>query len=354
MNVLALNSSPRSSAESKTELMLNHLVGGMREAGAEMEVIGLRDKKIKNCIGCFTCWTKTPGICVHNDDMTKELFPKWLASELVVYASPLYHYTINAAMKAFIERTLPVLEPFFEQIDGQTRHPLRHETPAAVVLAVAGFPEDSVFDQLSNYVNFMFGSSRKLLAEIYRSGADIMPRLEKIKDDILEATVQAGRELVKDMKIAPQTMARIRQPIIDFDTFAKLGKMFWKSCIAEGVTPKMFEEKGLIPRPDSIDTFILVFKIGFNAQAAENMQAVLQFDFSGEVTGTCYFTIEDGRIDAQEGTAEFADLTIVTPFEVWMDIMTGKAEGQQMFMEQKYQVSGNIELLMRMGALFGS
>jgi len=95
MKVLALNSSPRTGRDSKTELMLNALVEGMREAGAEVEVVNLREKTIKNCIGCFTCWTKTPGICVHKDDMTKELFTKWLESDLAVYATPLYHYTVT-------------------------------------------------------------------------------------------------------------------------------------------------------------------------------------------------------------------------------------------------------------------
>jgi predicted lipid carrier protein YhbT len=36
-----------------------------------------------------------------------------------------------------------------------------------------------------------------------------------------------------------------------------------------------------------------------------------------------------------------------------MDIMTGKADGQQMFMEQKYTVDGDLNLLLRMNELFG-
>ena len=57
--MLAINSSPRGDRQSKTALMLNHLVQGMRDAGAEVDVVNLRTKKIQNCIGCFTCWTKT-------------------------------------------------------------------------------------------------------------------------------------------------------------------------------------------------------------------------------------------------------------------------------------------------------
>lgn len=44
MKILALNSSPRTGGQSKTELMLTHLVAGMQEAGAEIEVVNLREK----------------------------------------------------------------------------------------------------------------------------------------------------------------------------------------------------------------------------------------------------------------------------------------------------------------------
>ena len=80
----------------------------------------------------------------------------------------LYHFTVNATMKAFIERTLPVVEPFLKRLDDSTSHPLRQNPPRAVVLSVAGFPEASVFAQLTSYVNFLFGKG--LVAEIYRPG----------------------------------------------------------------------------------------------------------------------------------------------------------------------------------------
>jgi multimeric flavodoxin WrbA len=70
MKVLAINSSPRSHGISKTGILLDALAKGMREAGAETEIVQLLKKSVRNCIGCYTCWTKTPGICTHNDDMT--------------------------------------------------------------------------------------------------------------------------------------------------------------------------------------------------------------------------------------------------------------------------------------------
>jgi len=348
MKILSINSSPRTGRESKTELMLNYLVEGMQEAGAEVEVVNLREKKIKYCIGCFTCWTKTPGKCIHKDDMTKELFPKWLKSDLVVYATPLYHYTVNAEMKAFFERTLPVLEPFFEQRDNRTMHPLRQTPPDAVVLSVAGFLEMSVFDQLSNYVQFLFGRNGRLLAEIYRPAAEMLSRIEDKKEEVFEATIQAGRELVTSRKVSTETLNQIQQPIIDFQTFAQMGNLFWKTCIAEGVTPREFREKNMIPRPDSIESFMLVFPFGLNSEAVGDRKISLQFNFSGEVTGSCYFTIEKGNVSPKEGSKENPDITIETPFELWMDIITGKADGQQMFMDQKYTVEGDLSLMIQL------
>ena len=361
MNVLALNSSPRGDGESKTELMLNRLVAGMREGGAEVEVVSLKNKKIKPCAGCFSCWTKSPGICVHKDDMTRELFPRLLKSDLVVYASPLYHFTVNAVMKTFIERTLPVLEPFFVQEDGRTFHPLRHKAPKVVLLSVAGFPEAQVFDLLSSWANFIFGDesnhTKTLAAEIYRPMAETLtnPYFKDKAADILDATQQAGRELAANMKVSEETMTRIRQPMVeDPGSFLNLGNAMWKTCIAEGITPKEFGKKGLIPRPDSVRTFIEFMKIAFNVDAAQTTEAKLQFNFSGDIEGDCFLAIDKGTVSAETGTVDQPDLTVNAPFDVWMDIVTQKADGQQMFMEQKYTVEGDLALLMQMGQLFGN
>jgi multimeric flavodoxin WrbA len=356
MKVLALNSSPRGDGQSKTELMLTHLVKGMREAGADVEVVELRKKSVKHCIGCYTCWTKTPGVCIHKDDMTNELFPKWRDSDLVIYATPLYHFTLNATMKAFIERTLPFLEPYLEDHGGETMHPARFKHPKVVVLSVAGFPELSVFDQLSSWANFVFGRHGILVAEIYRPMAEGMnsPFLMEVTHQVLDAAAQAGREIVQNSKVSPETLGRITQPLVDDPKpYFKMANLFWKTCIAEGVSPKEFYERGMTPRPDSVEAFMFVMPMGFNPEAAGNTKAIIQFKFSGEAEGSCHFKIENGKIQAAMGLTEKPDLTIEAPFSVWMDIMTRKADGQQMFMEQKYKVFGDFSLLLHMNQLFG-
>lgn len=356
MKVIALNSSPRGEGTSKTGMLLDALVEGMREAGAEVEMIPLRQKKIMNCAGCYTCWTKSPGICVHKDDMTSELFPKWSQADVAVYATPLYHYTMNASMKAFIERTLPVLEPFFHRVDGKTFHPRRNnlKVPRSVVLSVAGFPEPQVFEELSRYVNFLFKDG--LLAEIYRPGAELLaqPEFSETRKKVLGSVARAGSEIVQSGKIHPSTMEKIAQPIgIDFETVAAMANLFWKTCIEEGATPREFHERNLVPRPDSIETFMMTMKRGFHAERAAQTKAVLQFVFSGEIEGACHLKIENGIIEGAQGTSEKPDLTIESPFETWMDVITGKSDGQKLFMLRKYRVSGDLSLLMGMKEMFG-
>ncbi len=72
-----------------------------------------------------------------------------------------------------------------------------------------------------------------------------------------------------------------------------------------------------------------------------------------KVEGSCYLEIAKSEIRAAEGQAASPTLTIDAPFEVWMDVMAGKADGQQAFMQGNYQVSGDLSLHMRMKELFG-
>lgn len=221
---------------------------------------------------------------------------------------------------------------------------------------MAGFPELSVFDQLSHYVKFMHKD--RLLAEIYRPAAESMMGhgREVISDGVALGVQQAGKELVEARNVSQGTMDTIHQPILTSKNggFHSMGNLFWKTCIAEGVTPKEFEKKGMIPRPDSIESFMAILKIGFNPEGTTDINAIMQFCFSGSVEGDCFFTIDNESVGAEEGRHSTPTITIRAPFDVWMDIMTGKADGQEMFFQEKYKVEGDFDLMMKMGELFGS
>ena len=217
-----------------------------------------------------------------------------------------------------------------------------------------------MFDQLSSWVNLIFGGDLSgesaLAAEIYRPMAETMtnPYFKEKAAGILDATKQAGRELATSLTVSEETMARVTQPMLDDPAvFFQLGNSMWRTCIAEGITPKEFGRKGMIPRPDSIESYIGLMKLGFNPAGAKGLHAKIQFNFSGDPRGHCFLEIADGALNAGTGTIDSPDLTVNSPFDIWMDILTGKAEGQQLFLEQKYTVEGDLELLMQMEKLFG-
>ena len=355
MKVLTVNSSARVGQNSKTELMLNQLIEGMQAAGAEKESINLKDHQINYCIGCYTCWTKTPGKCVHRDDMANTLFPQWLAADLVVYATPLFHRNMNANMKTFLERTLPNLEPdlVFQEESGRWTHPLRQSFPATVWLSVCGFPAQNEFDALKANLDLLHGENNKLWGTIFRSGAEYLPNAGPAGEDVLAAAREAGRELITQRQISAATMARLTQPLMDdIELFARMANIFWRSCIAEGVTPRQFAKQRLMPRPAGIEEFVLMLPMGFNPEGAGDTAATLQFEFSGEIEGTCHFVIAEQTMKGHVGRADKPDLTILVPFEIWFEVMTHKREGQQVFMEQLAKAKGDLGLLMRMGSLF--
>ena len=67
-----------------------------------MEKIFLRSKKVAPCNACYSC-TKSGGKCAIQDDMG-ELLDKMQAADVIAMASPVYFYSIDAQMKAVIDR----------------------------------------------------------------------------------------------------------------------------------------------------------------------------------------------------------------------------------------------------------
>ncbi len=124
--IFVVNGSLRTDKYSKSLMMANKFIEGAESAGAEVEMVILKDKTINYCTGCYTCWTKTPGVCIFKDDMP-ELMGKARKADLLVYITPLYVFSVSAQLKVFIDRMLPVQQPYMVKTDGLTHHPNRFE-----------------------------------------------------------------------------------------------------------------------------------------------------------------------------------------------------------------------------------
>jgi hypothetical protein len=229
MRIIAFNSSPRDNQTSKTELILQKFLEGARRAGAEAETLYLRDYQIKHCLGCFSCWIKTPGRCVQKDDMAEELFGRYLSADLAVLATPLYHFNMNARMKMFIERTLPMVSPILHDRGEHTGHPFRFEhIPKVAMVSVCGFPEQEHFRALSLNMRMILGDL--LVAEIYRhtSEALVSPPLAPQVQQVLAAVSRAGEELVQHGRVSPQTLEATARDLAPRELIIQMANAYWR------------------------------------------------------------------------------------------------------------------------------
>lgn len=231
MKIVAINGGPRKAKISKTTMLLEAFLAGCRRAGAEVEVINLREKNIKNCTGCYTCWIKTPGECVHKDDM-KEILEIRAGADLEVWATPVYIFGPTAMFKNFLDRSIPMYQPYIVEKDGLCTHPPRAGSISdRVVISVAGFYEMDHFKPMSDWLHFIAGRGLgRIRAEIYRPEAEFMsaPPLRDKVEEILAATEKAGFEIVTEGSISEETMKVIQQTIMpDKQTFLEQANKYW-------------------------------------------------------------------------------------------------------------------------------
>lgn len=99
--VLILSGSPRKSGNS--DLLCDEFMKGAIESGNEVEKIRVSEKSIAYCRACYAC--RGTGKCVIKDDMA-EVLQKMIDCDVMVLASPVYFYSIDAQLKAVIDRTV--------------------------------------------------------------------------------------------------------------------------------------------------------------------------------------------------------------------------------------------------------
>ena len=368
MKILAINGSPRG-AKGNTERILQPFLTGAREAGAETEIVYLKGKKIEHCLGCFTCWTKTPGVCVHKDDMP-ELLVKMRTAEVIVFATPLYVYTVSGLMKDFMDRMIPNIQPFIVQRGHHFIHPPRYPETGVqkvVLISNAGFPERHHFSALEETFRRLTDSpDEELVGMICCAGGELLNQ-EALQDGLtwyLAAAQKAGRELIEQGNISPETQAVLDRPLVDDPAvYASTANAYWESVGVEPLAslesvPQSAVDGSLpLPPPQSMDTMrdlISGMALSFNANAANDLKAVIQFDVTGDDPGQYYLNIAEKECTAFEGTHAKPTLTIRTPAGVWMAISRGEMNGAMAMMSGKYSVKGNLGLLMQLNKLFST
>ena len=116
MKILVINGSPKG-IKSNTIKLTKAFLAGMEEGARagdiafDVDELQVNRLDIRPCLGCFSCWSKTPGSCCIRDDM-QEVIQKLLWADVTIWSFPLYYYTVPGTLKNLIDRQLPMVLPF--------------------------------------------------------------------------------------------------------------------------------------------------------------------------------------------------------------------------------------------------
>jgi putative sterol carrier protein len=91
----------------------------------------------------------------------------------------------------------------------------------------------------------------------------------------------------------------------------------------------------------------------FDAEKAGDMDAVVQFDLSGDEGGEWYVTVVDGTCSVEKGTADDPTSTIRMEASDYGDMIAGRLDPMTAFIQQKVRVEGDLNTVMKFQTLFG-
>ena len=189
-NILVIQGGGR--PKGNTAQLIDSFVKGAVDAGNTVEVISLMKNEVKGCLGCNACRYGKP--CVQKDAFN-DLVPKTKAADCLVFASPLYFWTVSSRIKAFIERFYCIAEKDPAPSLGRyEKYPVKD----CALLMTAADNFFWTFEQAVSYyqfvlVNYIGFHDRGMLLVGGRRDTNGLPQIDKTEH--LERAYLFGREL---------------------------------------------------------------------------------------------------------------------------------------------------------------
>ena len=102
-HILILTSSPRKKGNSNT--LAEKFARGARDGGNTVETVSVAQMHMEFCRGCMVC--NQTNRCVISDDVA-EVLAKMAKADVLVFATPVYYYSVSGQLKTFFDRTSPL------------------------------------------------------------------------------------------------------------------------------------------------------------------------------------------------------------------------------------------------------
>lgn len=337
MKLLVINGSPKGK-RSNTLHLTNAFLEGMGQK--EVRECAVSQLNIKPCLGCFSCWNKTPGKCCISDDMPAVL-ENMLWADVILWSFPLYYFGIPGGLKNLIDRQLPMVMPFMSGGAEYGGHPSRYDMSGKrhVVISTCGFYTakgnydgvTAVFDHLcgkGNYTAIFCGQG-----ELFR-----VRELNQRTGEYLENVKEAGREFVTG-GISRETREKLEALLYPREVFEAMADASW------GV-----EKTGEL----SDETLIFTRQMAalYNKSAYSGKDIVLEMDYTDLGKRFQILLTQEGSKVLSENFLDYTTC-IETPFAVWKAIAAGEISGQDALMRGQYRVKGDFDLMIHWDRYFG-
>jgi len=168
-----------------SNLVCQLIISKLKSYKVNIKILELRNEVIASCLGCFSCWFKTPGICVINDvgrDITRML----VHSDLVIFISPIVFGGYSAELKKALDRIISYLNPDLMKVHGEVHHKPRYTNRFSLI--GVGISEDDndenakIFINLikRNSINFHCKSQSSLIINSQETAEEIANHIKSI------------------------------------------------------------------------------------------------------------------------------------------------------------------------------
>ncbi len=344
MNILVINGSPKGK-NSNTYRLTSAFLAGMRESSEAVEIqeMTVNRLNIRPCLGCFSCWNKTPGKCCITDDMV-EVIENMLWADVTIWSFPLYYFSVPGPLKNLMDRQLPMALPFMSEDGGETgsgSHPARYDMTGkrTVVISTCGFYTAegnydgvcSLFDHIcgrGNYTALFCGQG-----ELFR-----VPELKGRTGEYLRYVQQAGREYI-DGGISDRTWERLGELLYPRKIFEDMADASW------GVDKETGKKE--------TDALIFTRQMAalYNKESWSGHDLVLEMSYTDVNERYQVILGKDGSTVLTENFRT-PTTTVETPLSVWRSISMGEISGSEALMQRRYRVEGDLNLLMNWDTCF--
>ena len=148
MKIIGFIASPRK--EGNTAWIVNKILEGAKEQGAETQSWYFSDLDIKPCRGCLGCHNGSDRGCIINDDMQK-LYGAIEHADALVLGSPIYMGQMSAQAKIFTDRLFAQISPRFSP-----HYKEKAAKKKLILVFTQGNPDPGMFQVYFDYTKHMF------------------------------------------------------------------------------------------------------------------------------------------------------------------------------------------------------